>query len=150
MSIILWDNYQKQPSLGVLIKRCSGNMQQIYRRTPMTKCDFNKGASVGCSVNLLHVFRTPFYKYIYWRLLLEELFCLRWNWEKKYTGIKLSINLEITKTNRRSLKRFSYFSLKTIELEIKTTSERDIDDFGFSDAIDEISVRGCKLDFGLA
>ena len=33
---------QKQPSRGVLRKRCSENMQQIYRRTPMPWCDFNK------------------------------------------------------------------------------------------------------------
>ena len=33
---------QKQPFRGVLRKRCSENMQQIYRRTPMPKCDFNK------------------------------------------------------------------------------------------------------------
>ena len=45
---------QKQPSRGVLAKRCSENMQQIYRRTPMLNCD-------GCSpVNLLHIFRTAF------------------------------------------------------------------------------------------
>ena len=31
---------QKQPSIGVLRKRCSENMQQVYRRTPMPKCDF--------------------------------------------------------------------------------------------------------------
>ena len=35
---------QKQPSRGVLKKTCSKNMQQIYRRTPMPKCDFNKVA----------------------------------------------------------------------------------------------------------
>ena len=35
---------QKQLSRGVLRKRCSENMQQIYRRTPMPKCDFNKVA----------------------------------------------------------------------------------------------------------
>ena len=35
---------QKQPSRGVLRKRCSENMQQMYRRTPMSKCDFNKVA----------------------------------------------------------------------------------------------------------
>ena len=35
---------QKQPPRGVLRKRCSENMQQIYRRTPMPKCDFNKVA----------------------------------------------------------------------------------------------------------
>ena len=35
---------QKQPPRGVLKKRCSENMQQIYRRTLMPKCDFNKAA----------------------------------------------------------------------------------------------------------
>ena len=54
-SAILWcwwsknfQNYrmaqQKQPYRGVLKKRCSENMQQIYRRTLMLKCDFNKVA----------------------------------------------------------------------------------------------------------
>ena len=33
---------QEQPSRGVLRKRCSENMQQIYSRTPMPKCDFNE------------------------------------------------------------------------------------------------------------
>ena len=33
---------QKEPSRGVPTKSCSENMQQIYRRTPMPKCDFNK------------------------------------------------------------------------------------------------------------
>ena len=33
---------QKQLSRGVLTKRCSENMQQIYRGTPMPKCNFNK------------------------------------------------------------------------------------------------------------
>ena len=33
---------QRQPFRGVLRKRCSENMQQIYTRTPMPKCDFNK------------------------------------------------------------------------------------------------------------
>ena len=35
---------QKQPSRGVLRKRCSKNMQQTYRRAPMLECDFNKVA----------------------------------------------------------------------------------------------------------
>ena len=35
---------QKQPSRNVLRKRCFENMQQIYRRTPMLKRDFNKVA----------------------------------------------------------------------------------------------------------
>ena len=54
---------QKQPHRGVPRKRCSENMQQIYRRTPTPKCDFNKVAlRHGCSLNLLHIFRTPFLK----------------------------------------------------------------------------------------
>ena len=35
---------QKQPSVGVLIKRWSENMEQVYRKTPMPKCDFKKAA----------------------------------------------------------------------------------------------------------
>ena len=59
------------PSRGVLKKRCLENIPQIYRRTPMPKCDFNKVAKqlywielwYGCSpVHLLHIFRTVFPK----------------------------------------------------------------------------------------
>ena len=64
---------QKQPFRGVRRKLCSENMPQIYRRTPMPKCDFNKVAKQsnvieialrhGCSrANLLHIFRKPFPK----------------------------------------------------------------------------------------
>ena len=72
---------QKQPSIGFLRKRCSGKMQQIYRRTPRPKCDFNKVAlqlywnhtsAWGHSpVNLLNIFRTPFYKNTSGGLLLK-------------------------------------------------------------------------------
>ena len=41
---ILTSNHQKQPLRGVPRKRCSENTQQIYRRTPMSKYDFNKVA----------------------------------------------------------------------------------------------------------
>ena len=63
---------QKQPSISFLRKRCSKNMQQIYPKTPMLKCDFNRVAlqrkatllkphfGIGIfPVNLLHFFRTP-------------------------------------------------------------------------------------------
>ena len=51
------------------MKRCSENMQQIYRRTPAPKCGFNKVA--GCyPVNLMHISRTPFLKNTLGRLLL--------------------------------------------------------------------------------
>ena len=32
---------QEEPSRGVLIERFSENMQQIYRRALMSKCEFN-------------------------------------------------------------------------------------------------------------
>ena len=35
---------QEQPSRSFLKKRCSENMQQIYSRRPMSKCDFNEVA----------------------------------------------------------------------------------------------------------
>ena len=62
---------QKQPSRGILKKRCPENMHQIYRRTPMPKCVFDKVAfqlywnntsAWVFSVNLLHIFRTAFPK----------------------------------------------------------------------------------------
>ena len=33
---------QKQSFIGILVKRYTANMQQIYMRTPMQKCDFNE------------------------------------------------------------------------------------------------------------
>ena len=38
------DLSQKQPPRGVVKRRYAENMQQIFRRTPMPKCDFNKVA----------------------------------------------------------------------------------------------------------
>ena len=43
MGVLGW-TIQKQPPRDVPRKRCSENMQQIYRRTTMPKCDFNKVA----------------------------------------------------------------------------------------------------------
>ena len=56
-------------SRGVLGKRCSENMHQIYRRTQMPKCDFNKVAlqllqpsrgvlKKSCSENMQQIYRT--------------------------------------------------------------------------------------------
>ena len=58
-------NKQKQPSRGVVKEKCTENMQQLYRRTPMPKCDFNNIIKLwhGRSpVSLLHIFRTLFLK----------------------------------------------------------------------------------------
>ena len=70
-------NVRKQPFIGVLEKRYSKNMQQIYTRTPMPKWNFNFIEIAlwhGCSpVNLLHIFRTPFPKNTSGWLLLNVL-----------------------------------------------------------------------------
>ena len=43
-SKIIKTEHQEQPLRGVARKRCSDNMQQMYRRTPLPKCDFNNVA----------------------------------------------------------------------------------------------------------
>ena len=62
---------QKQPPRGGCSKRCSENIQQTYRRTPMPKCDSIKLLwnfieiilRHECSpLNLLYIIRTPFSK----------------------------------------------------------------------------------------
>ena len=98
----LTSEVQTQPSRGVLKKRCSENMQQIYRRIPMPKCNFNKVAKEshfeitlrhGCSpVDFLHILRTLFLKNTPEGLLLEvvllkldcQIFCLDLHQKYKY------------------------------------------------------------------
>ena len=71
-------NTQKQLPSGALTE----NMQQIYKRTPIPKSDFNKAALQSNFIeitlrygyspnNLLHIFRTPFTKNTSERLLLD-------------------------------------------------------------------------------
>ena len=57
-----WSIVQKQSSRGILRfrKRCSENMQQMYRRTSMPKCHFNKVA-----------------KQFYWNLTSAWVFSLK-------------------------------------------------------------------------
>ena len=64
--------YQKQPPRGVVRKRHSENIQQVYRRTPML-CNFIEIALWhGCSsVNLLLISRTHFSKNTFGWLLLN-------------------------------------------------------------------------------
>ena len=70
---------QKQPSRVVDRKRCSENMQQIYRRTPMPKFNFNEFAKELYWIHipawvfplyLQHIFGTHFPRNTSWWLLL--------------------------------------------------------------------------------
>ena len=76
-------NVEKQPSRGVARKRCSENLQQIYKKTNMPnflEITLQHGYS---HVNLLRIFRKPFPKYAFGELLLGvEITCI---WHKKET-----------------------------------------------------------------
>ena len=54
--IFEWCTVQKQPSRGVLRKRCSENMQQMCKRTPMPKCYFNDFALLVEWTSMLNQF----------------------------------------------------------------------------------------------
>ena len=83
---------------GALRKRYSENMQHIYRRATMPKCDFDKllcnfievTFRNGCSpVNLLHIFRTTLSKNTYGEQLLNSLFT---QYEDHYASENISLS----------------------------------------------------------
>ena len=75
------NTFQKESSIGILIKKCSENMEQIYRRTRcrsvisikllynFIEIPLRHGSS---QVDFLHVVKTPSYKSIYRGLLLTR------------------------------------------------------------------------------
>ena len=106
-------------------------MLEIYWRTPMSKCDFNKVAlqlywnhtSAWVSVNLPHIFRTPFPKNTSGRLPLADSTWLFNSWmifdlvllelEKLWEVISSS-NLKLAKTSE-----------KNCEIHKKNTSDKE-------------------------
>ena len=61
---------QKKPSGGVHRKSCSENMQLIYRRTPMPKCDFNTSAWVfSCK---FATYQNTFFYEDFWRAASDD------------------------------------------------------------------------------
>ena len=98
---------RKHPFRGVLIKRCSDNMQQIYKRTPIPKCDSNfieiTLRDVCSPVNLLYVvFRTPFSKNSSGGLLLQ---CL-----SNHTIISLLCDLNFIQTTEKYKHKWAILS----------------------------------------
>ena len=62
----------KQPSRGVFRKMCSENTQQIYRRTPMLKCDLlNSHFDMGVFLWICCIFS----EHLFLRTLLDGCFC---------------------------------------------------------------------------
>ena len=70
MAGMLNKNLQKHSPIGVHQNSCSTNMQQIYRKTPMWKCDFNKVAMKTCLQN------TFFEKYLWQTAMMLSNVCL--------------------------------------------------------------------------
>ena len=66
----------KEPSRGVLLKRCSENMQQIYRRTPMSKCGLNKVTLKShFNMGVLLYISCIFLEHLFLRTPLDDCFC---------------------------------------------------------------------------
>ena len=131
--------FQKQPSRGFLGKRFSENIQQIYRRTPMSKCDFNNVAKQLCwnctsalvfSCKVAAYFQNTFsWKYLWMALLLIsavnlQCFIENASISKNLNSIFLlvagiSISISCTKTAKRySLSFYLTFSLTDLCEEI--------------------------------
>ena len=109
--------WQKQSSIGVLTKRWSENMQQIYRWKPMPNCDFNKVARNfieftirhGCSpVNLLLIFRPPFCKNTSKGLLLV--------WQRTYQQISKNRCVSTSIVHLISMSIFKFIAYTLTEL----------------------------------
>ena len=67
-----------EATLQVLKKRCSENVQQIYRRTTCRSVISVKLLRYDCSpVNFLHIFRTPFLKINFGGLPLAIIFLFK-------------------------------------------------------------------------
>ena len=73
-------NHKEQPSISVLIKKCFENIQQIYMRTRMPKCDFKAVQSNFIKITLRHFsckfaayFQYTFSKEYRWRATFELL-----------------------------------------------------------------------------
>ena len=68
---------QKQLPRGVLRKSFYENMQQIYRRTPMPKCNFNKVVVWVFSCKFATYFRKTFYQEHLWTAASVQTFSLQ-------------------------------------------------------------------------
>ena len=101
---------QKQPLRRVLKKRCSGNMQQIYRRTPMPKCDLNKFAHFG-----MGVLRTSFPRNISEWLLLKfwKSNCLLVIFESENIFFTQFFSKEL---NKLRIEMWPFFSCRILEI----------------------------------
>ena len=106
-----WEyTHQKEPSRGVLKKRCSENMQQIYRRRPTLR-------HMCFPVNLLHIFRTPSPKNNF--LLMLRLYS------------SSNLGMHFASTSCLLVKRKIHYLLKCIQLNGDVLIVERLDVFNF-------------------
>ena len=104
-------NSQKQPSIGVLMKRCSENMQHIYRRTLMPKRDFDKVAKQLLRICLILL------EHLYLGTNMESCFstqCLKFYDLHLWQVLRNNGNLSISCFIRWLILRNVYFLLEYV------------------------------------
>ena len=79
---------QKQPSIGFTRKRYSENILQIYSRTPMPKCDFNKVTQATLlKSRSAWLFSSKFAAYFQNTFSLENLWTAASAWCCRYVSV---------------------------------------------------------------
>ena len=85
--------WEKQFSIGPLGKRCSENIQQIYRKTPMPKDDFNKVArQLFWNQTFAEVFSYKFVAYSQNTFSWEHRWRSDFEWETTTTDEEATLN----------------------------------------------------------
>ena len=70
--------WQKPSFIGVLIKTCSENTQEIYRRKLMPECDFNKVEKRHFGIDVLLQICYKYLEHLFLTILLEGCFWSSW------------------------------------------------------------------------
>ena len=92
--IVKIEKLRKQPPRGVPWKRFSENMQQIYRRTPLPKCDFkkvakqlywNRTSAWVFSCKFVAYFQNIFFQEHLWTAASETSRYTQWNLKGKFS-----------------------------------------------------------------
>ena len=119
--MIVYRKLQKQLSRDAFSKRCSQNMQTIYGRTPLTKCDFKFAAYFQISF-LKNTSRWLLLKLIIWYplLILHTIYGSNFNVLAKFLFTKSKSELDYYTAWKVCIRNFSgpYFHIFVQNTEI--------------------------------
>ena len=136
-------NVRRSPPELFLGKRCSENMQQIYRRTPMPRCNFNKVAlPLYCNCTSAWVLSCKFTAYFQICCIFSEHLSLGTPLEaaseilknlnlsrflfKTFLGLNNSSDPDINFFQTVSTETMKYLDLENSITELKSLSEKII------------------------